>query len=100
MSTVRLEVMPWLSRYLVGQGTGRVILERVVGHETTIRQLLEEVTSENHELGPVLFDATTGQLGGHICLILNGRLMELAGGMETRLRPDDTVLLMPGISGG
>jgi len=100
MSTVRLEVMPWLSRYLAGQGTGRVILERKVGNETTIRNLLEELTSENCELGPVLFDATTGQLGGHICLILNGRLVELAGGMETKLRPGDTVLLMPGISGG
>lgn len=100
MSTVRLEVMPWLSRYLAGQSTGRVILERKVGHETTVRKLLEQVTSENRELEPVLFNATTGQLGGHICLILNGRLVELTGGMETKLRPGDTVLLMPGLSGG
>lgn len=100
MDSVRLEVMPWLSHHLAAERSGRVILEREVDDSTTVRDLLEEIASQNQAFKEVLFDAQTGRLAGHISLILNGRILELAGGLEARLRPGDTIRLMPGFSGG
>lgn len=100
MSSVCLEIMPWLSHYLAAGRPGRVILEREVDDGTTVKDLLEEIASQNQAFKEVLFDARTGRLAGHVSLILNGRFLELAGGLEARLRPGDTIRLMPGFSGG
>ena len=100
MSSVRLEVMPWLSRYFGAERSGQVVLEREVSDGATVRDLLEEIASQNQEFNEVLFDAKTGSLAGHISVILNGRFLELAGGLEAKLRPGDTIRLMPAFSGG
>ena len=100
MSSVRLEVMPWLSRYFAAEHSGRVVLEREVSDGATVRDLLEEITSQNQELKEVLFDTKTGRLSGHITLILNGRFLELSGGLEAKLKPGDTIRLIPSLGGG
>ena len=100
MGSVHLEVLPWLSRYIAGEHSGRAVLEVEVNDGATVRDLLEEIASQNQEFQDVLFDAKTGRLAGHIALILNGRLVELAGGLEATLSPGDTIQLMPGFSGG
>jgi molybdopterin converting factor small subunit len=110
VSRIYLEIMPWLSRYFSpeqsgpgqsGSGrSGRVILEREMGDGATVSDLLTEITSQSHEFGEVIFDAQTGRLTGHVTLILNGRLLELAGGLEAELKPGDTLRLMPTLAGG
>ena len=100
MDCVRVEVMPWLSRYFDTGRYGRVVLEQGVDEGTTVRRLLEEITADNQEFREVLFDDTTGRLSGHIGLILNGRWLELSGGLEAGLKPGDVVRLMPGFTGG
>ena len=100
MGSVRLEILPWLSRYVTAEHAGRTVLEVEVKDGGTVRDLLEEITSQNQEFKDVIFDAKTKRLAGHIALILNGRLVELAGGLEATLSPGDTIQLMPGFSGG
>jgi len=92
--------MPWLSHYLAAERSGRVILEREIDDDTTVKDLLEDIASQNQAFKEALFDAKTGRLAGHISLILNGRFLELAGGLEAKLRPGDIIRLMPGFSGG
>ena len=98
--SVRLEIMPWLSRYFAAERSGRAILDTEVSDGATVMELLLEITSQNQEFGEVLFDAQTGRVAGYISLILNGRLLELAGGLEAELRPGDTLRLTPAFSGG
>jgi len=100
MSSVRVEIMPWLSRYFNDQRSGRVVLDRDVTDGATLRDLLEEIASPNERFKAVLFDPETGSLAAHICLILNGRFLQLMGGLEAKLRPGDTVRVMPAFSGG
>ncbi len=100
MTCVHLEVLPWLSRYFVAERSGRVVLEREVSDGAMVRDLLEEIASQNQELKEVLFDAKTGRLTSHISLTLNGRFLELTGGLEARLKGGDTIRLMPSIGGG
>ena len=52
------------------------------------------------EVRKVLFEADTGRLAGYIALVLNGRFVELSGGLDTELKSGDTLRLMPGFSGG
>lgn len=100
MSRVRLEVMPWLSRYFAAERSGRVVLAREVSDGATVGDLLEEIASQSQELKDLLFDAQTGRVAGHISLILNGRFLELSGGLEAKLKDRDTLRLMAGIGGG
>ena len=100
MTGVRVEIMSWLNRYFGAEHTGRVVLDREVSPRTTVRDLLEEITSGNQEFREMLFDAQTGRPTGHITLILNGRFLELSGGMEAELKAGDTLRLIPVFSGG
>jgi molybdopterin converting factor small subunit len=100
MGNVRLEIMPGLSRYFTAERVGRVVLEREVNEGTTVRDLLEEVTSQNREFEESLFNASTGNLAVHVSLILNGKFLELSGGLEATLKPGDTIRLMLAFTGG
>ena len=100
MSSVQVEIMPWLSRYFVAGQSGRAVLEREVSDGTTVRELLEDISSQSQEFREMIFDARSGRLAGHVSIILNGRFLELAGGLEARLRSGDIIRLMPGFSGG
>jgi molybdopterin converting factor small subunit len=100
MSCVRLEVMPGLSRAFGSEGPGPFVLEREIDDGATVRDLLEEIAAQNREVKEALFDARTGRLAGHISAILNGRFLELAGGLDTKLKAGDTLRLMFIPSGG
>ena len=100
MSSVCVEVMPWLSRYFGAEHHGHVVLEREVADGATVKDLLEEISSHNPEFRDVLFDVGTGRPGRYMTIVLNGRLLELAGGLETKLNPGDTILLLAALAGG
>ena len=100
MSTVRLEILPWLSRYFAAGFSGLLVLDREVSEGATVRDFLEEITSQNREFKNGPFNARTGKLAGHLNLILNGRFLELSGGLEAKLKPGDTIRLMLGFSCG
>lgn len=97
---VQLEILPWLNRYYAGGQTGRVTLELALSDGATIRELLEAASADDPQFKEMLWNARTGRVAGHIAVILNGRFVELAGGLDARLAPGDTVQLMPGFSGG
>lgn len=100
MGNVCLEIMPGLSRYFAAERVARLVLEREVNDRATVRDLLEEIASQNREFKEALFNAGTGNLAGHISVILNGRFLELSGGLDAKLKSGDTVRLMLAFSGG
>jgi molybdopterin converting factor small subunit len=100
MSRVRLEVMPGLSRTFGAEGPGPFVLEREIGDGATVRELFEEIAGQNRAVKEALFDARTGRLAGQISALLNGRFLELAGGLDAELKGGDTVRLMFIPSGG
>ena len=100
MYCVHLEIMPWLSRYFEAERYGRVVLEKAVRDGTTVRALLEDICTGNPAFRDVLYDAKTGRLAGYIGVVLNGRFLELSGGLEAKVEPGDTIRVMPGFSGG
>jgi molybdopterin converting factor small subunit len=99
MGTIRLEILPWLSRLFDGEGTTRVVLERPVAEGTTVRDLLDQLVAEHPSFGRTLYDPD-GRLAVHISITVNDRLYELAGGLAAEVRAGDTVRLLPAFSGG
>ena len=97
---VHVEVLPWLSDHISAQHVGRLTLTQEISQGATARQVLEAMAADNRRFREVVFSAKTGQPAGYIMLLLNGRLIELAGGMEAELKPGDTLRLIPGFSGG
>ncbi len=100
MEGVRLEIFPWLSRYLGEADDRRAVLDHEVGEGTTVGDVLTELASRNEAFGAVLFDGCSGRLAGHISVILNGHFLEVKGGLEAPVRSGDTVRIFPGYSGG
>jgi molybdopterin converting factor small subunit len=99
VSTIRLEILPWLSRPFDGEGITRVVLERQVAEGATVRDLLDQLAAEYPAFGRTLYDPD-GRLAVHISIIVNDRLYELAGGLAAEVRAGDTVRLLPAFSGG
>jgi molybdopterin converting factor small subunit len=99
MSTIRLEILPWLSRSLDGEGAVRVVLDREVPEGATVRDVLDRLVREHPAFGRTLFDPE-GQVAVHVSIIVNDRLYELAGGLQAQLREGDVVRLLPAFSGG
>jgi molybdopterin converting factor small subunit len=99
VNTIRLEILPWLSRGFDGKGASRIVLEREVVDGTTVRDLLEQLAADHPSFGHILYD-TEGKLAVHISIIINNRLFELSGGLVTKLHAGDTVRLLPAFSGG
>ena len=97
---VHVEILPWLSDRISAQHAGRLTLTQEVTEGATARQVLEALAADNQRFREVVFSDRSGRLAGHIMLLRNGRLIELAGGMEAELGPGDTLRLIPGFSGG
>jgi molybdopterin converting factor small subunit len=100
MNHVRLEVMPWLSRYFDSEASDRVVLEKDVAEGARVVDLLNEVTCQRQELKRILFDEGSDGLVSHVVVVLNGRLLELVGGLDAKLKDGDTIRLIAGIVGG
>jgi molybdopterin converting factor small subunit len=100
MGHMYVEIMPWFSRYFAAEHTGRLVLTMEVGDGITVRELLDEISADNRPFRELAYDPDSHQLAGYVMLLLNGRLLELAGGMEARLKAGDTIRILPGFSGG
>ena len=84
-------------------------LRKIVGGKTvdfpiedgaTVQQLLNEIISRYPALAPELLNEQ-GALYGHVHMFINGRDTPfLEDGMDTELKPDDTVSVFPAVGGG
>ena len=99
MCTIRLEILPWLSRPFDGAGATRAVLQWGIASGATVRDVLNQLAAQHPPFAHILYD-DRGQVATHISIIVNNRLYELAGGLEAELQPGDTVCLLPAFSGG
>ncbi len=66
----------------------------------TIRNLVSELSSNYQQLEKLILDRKTGRLKGNALIILNGTHMDLLSGLDTPIKVDDRVVLLPFIAGG
>ena len=97
---IRLELVPWVSETCGSREPGRLILDESIEEGATIGTLLRKIASEHPAFRQAVLDPSGERLSSDVSVVLNGRLLDLLGGMNTPLRDGDTVLLLPFIDGG
>ena len=100
MSQIQLEIMPTLAPLFGGQESRRLTLSEPIQEGETVRDLLHRLVKRHERLHGLVFDTQTQQLSGNVRLVLNGRLIELVGGLDTCLANGDAVLFLSAFSGG
>ncbi len=82
------------------QITGRKTVEFDLPPQVTVRQLVDEVVTHFPPMRPELLD-DHGELHRHVHVFVNGRDTPfLSEGMETVIKPADTVNIFPAVGGG
>jgi len=97
---IRVEIVPWLTELAGESHSRRLIIQEELGGEGTVREVLAGLGRRYPALGRVLLDAETGGVGGHVSIIVNDKLLDLAGGLEAKLKEGDTLVLLPAFQGG
>ena len=97
---VVLECYSWLCREL-GMATGdRGRVEVPFASGETVQQVLDRLAAESEPFARHVFDRDMGRVKESVAVLLNGRHLDLTGGIGATLHPGDEVLILPGFSGG
>src|SRR5688572_3090983 len=105
---ITLEYYSWLRKELLGVlddapkggGEGSTLATIPLRDGVTVRALLQELAADSEPFQRLVYDVEGQRLREYVTLIVNGRVVELAGGLDRRLEPGDELLLLPGFSGG
>jgi len=99
---VELEFFPWLGEQLGGQDyRSRHLTWQVDASEgEAVGALFARLAAGDEAFRRLIFEPDTRQLGSQVVVVLNDRLLDLAGGLDARLRDGDQVAIVPALAGG
>ncbi|MFH0768669.1 MAG: MoaD/ThiS family protein [Chloroflexota bacterium] len=101
MSKVHLEILSWLTETLDIEGNNDTIsLEQEIEEGKTVSDLLNRLATRYPRFGQVVFDVNAQKLTERVSIFFNGRNLELANGLATRLSDGDTLAFVAPIIGG
>ena len=101
MSKVHLEILSWLTEILdIEETSGAVSLEQEIEEGKTVRDLLNRLATSYQRFGQVVFDVKAQKLTERVSIFFNGRNLELANGLATKLSDGDTLTFVSPIVGG
>ena len=100
MPHVTVEVIPWLTDYVDVKVSGRASWQEEMPTGSTVRDLLFQLHARHPKLAATTYDRDGRELTGHVNLIFNDRLLELAGGLDAVLTEHDRLTLVPAYAGG
>ncbi len=102
MAKVYLEIRPSsLAETLgIGLSSEEAIADRETDGDQSIIGLLNRLSTRYRRFGQLVFDSNTQKLTGRVGIFLNGRALEPASGLATRLSDGDTLTFVPLIEGG
>ncbi|HEX7474852.1 MAG TPA: MoaD/ThiS family protein [Dehalococcoidales bacterium] len=101
MIKINLEYLSWLSETLVVQGSGESLRrEQEVEEGQTVRHLLVQLANQYPRFERSAFDTKLQKISEKVFILYQGRLLELADGLETQLKDGDSLVFVPVIQGG
>ena len=101
MIKINLEFLSWLSETLVVQASGGSLRrEQQVEEGQTVRHLLVQLATQYPRFEQSVFDTNLQKISEKVFILYQGRLLELADGLETQLKDGDSLVFVPVIQGG
>jgi molybdopterin converting factor small subunit len=100
MAKVRIEVIPWLSHALDPGKSGRYVATEELTAGRTLRDLLCQLAGKHRAFAELIFDTDRQQIREHVNIVVNDRLLDLAGGLHMELEDGSTVSFLPAYTGG
>ena len=100
MCMVQLKIPPWIASMLNTPSSDWLILEKEIGKDTTIGNLLAELASSNDEFKKAVFNPDTRKSSGQVMVSLNKSILRYSDIAETKLNDGDSVMLLPVHLGG
>jgi molybdopterin converting factor small subunit len=77
-----------------------LLREREIEEGQTVRYLLIQLANQYPGFQRSVFDAKNQKLNENVIILYNGRLLELANGLDTKLAEGDSLFFIPAIQGG
>lgn len=99
-ATVTVEAVSWMTRFVGGSGTGRVLLPESLHPGDTPCAVLHRTCHRYPQLDDVLWDRSTGEPGEHVQIMINNVLIGPAEVANQPLQPGDTITLLSPYMGG
>ncbi len=100
MGRVQLKFPSSFAGMLNAQGSDLSVLEKEIGEETTIGDLLADLAFSYTDFRKVVFNPDTGKVGDQVNVILNNQLLQLPEVTEAKLSDGDSINILPVYSGG
>ena len=100
MGKVQLKIPPFFAYIIDPEASDWFVLERDIGKETTIRELLTNIALSNAKFRKAVFNPDEGTVSDQIDIVLNQKLLNFLYEMDTKLSDGDVVTLLPVYSGG
>ncbi len=100
MGKVRLKFPTSFASRLNVQGSDLVILEKEIGEEATIGDLLADLAFSYTDFRKVVFNPDTGKVGDQVNVILNNNLLQLPDVTGAKLSDGDSIIILPVYAGG
>jgi len=100
MGRVQLKIPPWVAVMLNTPSSDWLTLEKEIGKETTIGNLLSELALGNTEFKEAVFNPDTGKSSRQVMIFLNNNIISYSDIAETKLNDEDSIMLLPVYPGG
>ncbi|HTU02405.1 MAG TPA: MoaD/ThiS family protein [Candidatus Sulfotelmatobacter sp.] len=100
MDTVSVECVAWVTQFVGGDGTRRVILEEPFAPGLTVREVLRRLSSRFPKLHEALWDAPGTDLAEHLEVLVNDAVLGVQHELGSALAPGDRITLVGAYTGG
>ncbi|MFH0846493.1 MAG: hypothetical protein V1894_00335 [Chloroflexota bacterium] len=100
MGRIQLRISPLLASLLKNQSSGWLSLDKEIGDDTTIGDVLTDLASVNKSSRTAVFDSESGETSDQLMIMLNDTVQQLPDAIKIKLNSGDRVLLTTIFSGG
>ena len=100
MGKVQLKIPPFFAYIMDSGASDWFVLEKEIGNETTLCDLLTDLALSNSEFHKAVFNPDERTISDQINIILNHKLLNFPHEIDTKLTDGDVVTLLPVYAGG
>ena len=97
-TTVPVEVVGWVTRFVGGDGSGRRVFDEPLPPGATVRTVLHGLSGRHPELAAALWHGP--DLGEHIEVLVNDAVLGIKHDVDSPLAPGDRLVLLAQFMGG